>query len=153
LRQQIERVDNLPERQAALEMLNHLEAARAAVAEAAGNAERLDQALEHLEETFTNLTGKTANRAAGKTYAGRTLIYEDCRRNVEVNLGPALVEELGRPLDLLLTSARWLTYHAAKLYQAAFEEAYQELARKANSPRVPFATFWSWIQPVLPTDP
>jgi hypothetical protein len=153
LRQQIERVEHLSARQTALEALNLLERAHAAVADAAGDADRLDRALEHLEETFTALTGKAANRAEGKTYAGRTLVYEDCRRDIEVNLGPALLEELGRPLALLLTSARWLTYRAAQLYQTAFKEAYQELARKANSPQVPFATFWSWIQPVLPTDP
>ena len=153
LRQQIERVGNLSARQTALEALNRLEEASAAVAGAAGDADCLDRALEHLEETFTDLTGKAANRAEGKTYAGRTLVYEDCRRDIEVNLGPALLEELGRPLALLLTSARWLTYRAAKLYQAAFQEAYEELARKANSPKVPFAAFWSWIQPVLPMDP
>lgn len=153
LRQQIERVDNLPARQAALEALNRLEEAGVVVARAAGDADRLDRALESLEETFTDLTGKAAYRAEGKMYAGRTLVYEDCRRDIEVNLGPALLEELGRPLALLLTSARWLTYRAAKLYQDAFSEAYQELARKANSPKVPFAAFWSWIQPVLPTDP
>ncbi len=153
LRRQIERADNLPARQAALAALARIEEAGAAVARAAGDADRLDRALAHLEETFTDLTGKAATREDGKTYAARTLIYEDCRRAIEVDLGPALLRELGRPLALLLTSARWLTYHAAKMYQAAFKEVYQELARKTGSPRVPFAAFWSWIQPLLPTDP
>lgn len=153
LRRQIEQVSHLPARQAALATLARLEEAHMAVAHAAGDVDRLDWGLEHLERTFTELTGKAASREDGKIYAARTLIYEDCRRDIDVELGPALLEELSRPLTLLLTSARWLTYNAARLYQAAFREAYQELARKANSARVPFANFWSWIQPLLPTDP
>jgi hypothetical protein len=153
LRRQIEQVSHFPARQAALATLARIEEAHAAVAHAAGNVDRLERALEHLERTFTELTGKSASREDGKIYAARTLIYEDCRRDIEVELGPALLDELSRPLILLLTSARWLTYNAALLYRAAFREAYQEVARKAGSARVPFATFWSWIQPLLPTDP
>lgn len=153
LRRQIERVSHLPARQAALATLARLEEAHAAVASAAGDVDRLDAALHHLETTFTELTGKAARREEGKTYAARTLIYEDCRRDIEVDLGPALLEELGRPLALLLTSARWLTYRAATLYQAAFKEVYQELAHKIGLARVPFANFWSEIQPLLLTDP
>ncbi len=153
LRRQIEQVSDLPARQAALAALTRLEEARESVARAAGDTDRLDQALAHLEATFTELTGKAASRAEGKTYAARTLVYEDCRRNIEVDLGAALLEELGRPLALLLLSARWMTYQAAKLYQAAFREAYQDLARKAGSPCVSFADFWSWIQPLLPSEP
>jgi hypothetical protein len=153
LRQQLERISDAAARQTALAALARLEEAREGVAQAAGDVERLDQALAHLEATFTELTGKAANREEGKTYAARALVYEECRRDIEVELGPTLLEELGHPLSLLLTSARWLTYAAATLYQEAFTEAYQELARKSGTTTVEFAAFWSWIQPLLPDTP
>lgn len=151
-RKQLEKIDDAGVRQSALALLEPLEEARAAVAAAAGEAEHLDLALAHLEATFSALTGKDASREDGKTYAGRTLIYEDCRRDIEVELGPDLLEELGRPLALLSLIARWLSFTAAQLFQEAFQEAYAELARKADSASVNFANFWLWIQPLLPTD-
>jgi hypothetical protein len=152
-RRQLEKADDERARQSALALLERLEEAQAEVASAAGDAQHLDQALAHLEATFSELTGRDASREGGKTYAGRTLIYEDCRRDIEVELGTDLLEELGRPLALMSLIARWLTSTAAKLYQEAFQEAYAELARKASSTTVNFATFWSWIQPLLPADP
>ncbi len=153
LRRQLESITSEPLRQGALSVLEQLETARTAVAEAAGNVEQLNQALKHLEETFTNLTSKTASREAGKTYAARTLVYEDCRRDVELTFGPALLQELAHPLTLLLTSARWFTHMAARLYRKAFRKTYMELARKAGSSTVDFVTFWFWIQPFIPIEP
>ncbi|HEY7414026.1 MAG TPA: lantibiotic dehydratase, partial [Ktedonobacteraceae bacterium] len=152
LRQQLEQISDDAARRTALAVLARLEEARERVAQAAGDVERLDQALDHLETTFTEITGKAANREEGQMYAARTLVYEDCRRDIEVQLGPSLLEELERPLSLLLTSARWFTYSAAHLYQAAFKEAYQELRRNSATSSVEFSAFWSWIQPLLPTD-
>ncbi len=152
LQQQLARITDDAARQTALAALGRLEAAREEVAQAAGNLERLDRALADLETTFTELTGKAATREEGQTYAARTLVYEDCQRNIEVKLGPALLEELGRPLSLLLSSARWMTYTAANLYEEAFKAAYRNLARQSGTTAVEFATFWSWIQPLLPTD-
>ena len=152
LRRQLERITPVPLRQEALSKLERLETGRAAIAEAVGNAERLNQAMERLEETFTDLTGRAATRQAGKTYVGRTLVYEDCRRDIELALGPKLRQELGRPLAVLLTSARWYTYMAAPLYRNAFRETYRRLAKKSGSATVDFATFWSWVQPLMPIE-
>ena len=44
----------------------------------------------------------------GMMYAGRGLVYEDCRRNARIHLGPDVLEPLGPPLALVLASARWL---------------------------------------------
>src|SRR5581483_4326920 len=153
LRRQLEQIAPEPLRQEALSALDHLETARAAIAEAAGNVEQLDCALERLETTFTNLTGRSATREAGKTYAARTLVYEDCRRDVEVTLGPRLLQELGHPLALLLTSARWFTHTAAQIYLQAFREAYDELAVPSGASTVDFAAFWSWVQSLIPIEP
>ena len=152
LRKQLERITPVSLREEALSKLERLEAGRVAIAGAAGNAEQLDLEMERLEETFTDLTGRTATRQAGKTYVGRTLVYEDCRRDIELTLGPELREALGHPLALLLTSARWYTFTAAPLYRNAFRETCRRLAKKSGSATVDFATFWSWVQPLVPIE-
>lgn len=149
LRWQLQQVEDLGARTTALSAVAELEQAREAVAGAAGDPDRLDRAMEDLEATFTRLTGVAATRRAGATYAGRTLVYEDCRRDVEVTLGPGVVEALGPPLTLMLTSARWFTYEAAQLYRKAFASIYAELARKAGSRTVEFTSFWFMAHPLI----
>ena len=151
LRRQLERITPVSLRQRALGSLDRLDTARVAVAAAAGNEEQLNQALENLEATFADITGKSANREAGKTYAARTLVYEDCRRNLEFTLGPALLAELASPLGLLLASTRWFTYTIARFYRKAFRKKYIELVQKTGSSTIDFATYWSWVQPLFPT--
>jgi hypothetical protein len=41
-----------------------------------------------------NLTGLAATRWAGRMYTGRTLVYEDCRRDIEVEIGGDFVDEV-----------------------------------------------------------
>jgi hypothetical protein len=149
LRRQFERIGDPQLRAEAEGKLAQLETARTLVAAAAGNPQQLDTALSNLEETFTALTGAAATRAAGLTYAGRTLLYEDCRRDIEVEVGPAALEALGEPLSLLLESARWFTHVAAETYRRAFGEHYDILARKSGHAEVEFATFWSSIRSLI----
>lgn len=129
--------------------LAELESARDAVAAAAGDDEKLDQALAQLDETFTRLTGSSSTRGAGQTYAGRTLVYEDCRRDIGVEFGPQVLQALGEPLSLLLLSARWFTSEVAALYRAAFREIYRELATASNAAAVDAVGFWLRAQPLL----
>lgn len=149
LRRALERIEEETLRKSALEALGKLEASRNAVACAAGNAERLDRALADLEATFTRLTNISASRAAGQTYAARTLVYEDCRRDIDVSLGPEIFESLGPPLSLLLTSANWATHKIAEIYRGYFEEIYRDLARKTGSSVVDALSFWQRAQPLL----
>jgi hypothetical protein len=132
-----------------LDALDKMESARRAVARAAGDAESLDGALKHLEETFTSLTGQAPTRAAGEMYASRTLVYEDCRRAPEIEIGPQILQSLGPPLSLLLTSARWLTSEIAARYRKAFEEIHADLSQKARSPVIDAANFWLRVHPLL----
>lgn len=149
LRRQLERVEDENLREPALRMLDELEAARAAVAYAAGDAAQLDQAISNLEETFTRLTGAESTRAGGRTYAARTLVYEDCRRDIQMNIGTDVMESLGAPLSLLLHSARWFTSNTARIYRQVFKKIYDELARKSGSRIVDAATFWQRANPLL----
>jgi hypothetical protein len=142
LRRLIERIEDEPLRESALAALTELETARETVAAAAGDPERLDAALDELEAKFSRLTGAAATRGAGQTYAARTLIYEDCRRDVEVTVGPQLLQALEQPLALLLQSARWVTFEVAARYRKTFANIYAELVKKEGSKEVSATDFW-----------
>ncbi|HSE17874.1 MAG TPA: lantibiotic dehydratase [Pyrinomonadaceae bacterium] len=145
----LENVKDARLREPALLALAKLIAARDRVAQAAGDAQRLDDALRDMETTFTQLTGMSPTRLPGEIYAARTLVYEDCRRNVEVDIGPQIVESLGAALSLILTSARWYTYRVAREYQSIFETVYAELVRRSGSPVISAVEFWVSIKPLL----
>jgi hypothetical protein len=150
LQRLLERIGDQQLRTAALAALNQLDGARAAVARAAGDAEQLNQAFDELETTFTRLTGASPTRSAGQIYASRTLVYEDCRRDIEVVIGPEVFGALGLPLSLILASARWFTNEMAAIYQKAFTEIYDTCAREIGSRSVPLIDFWLHAQFLLP---
>lgn len=152
LRRLLKRIDDEALRRLCLEKLARLEAARDAVARAAGQSAQLNEAMSRLEATFVELTGAAPTRSGGKAYAARTLIYEDCLRALKLDLGPEFLQALEQPLTLFLLSARWFTYHIAALYRQAFLDGYAELVEQAGSSIVDFASFWLWIQPLLVTD-
>jgi len=152
LRGLLERIEDESLRAYSLGALAEFEAAREAVAGAAGDAERLDRALGDIDTKFTSLTGKASTREAGEMYAARTLVYEDCRRNIDVELGPELIAALAPSMSLLMDSARWFTHETAATYRKVFKKVYTELAWKIGSPVVDGVSFWRGIQPILYTD-
>lgn len=148
LRCLLERIDddeNL--RATSLAGLTELEDRRREVESAAGDAAKLDQALGNLDAAFTRMTGANATRSAGEMYAGRTLVYEDCRRDIEIEIGPELIAALADPLSLLLTSVRWFTFKTATLYKQLFREIYSEIAKRSNTQTIDFVPFWYRIYP------
>ena len=149
LRGRIERIGDERLRAPWLERLKALEDAREAVRLAAGAPEELDRGFGELEETFTGLTGAEATRAAGQVYAARTLVYEDCRRDVEVEVGPEILESLGPPLSLLLASARWFSHRLVTVYREVFDALYRELLLASESATVDAVTFWQRALPLL----
>ncbi len=149
LRQQLERIGDANLRQETLGALNELEYAFQQVVAAAGNAEQLDAAMGTLDTTFTHLTGAQATRAAGQTYAGRTLVYEDCRRDIQARLGPELLTELGPALSLLLDGARWFTYQIANIYRHTFHELHAALVQRTGHNVIDATVFWQQAQPYL----
>lgn len=149
LRRQLERIDDAHLRQSKLNAVDILDDARQAVAQSAGDAEQLNRALSELEAAFTRLTATAATRGAGKVYAARTLVYEDCRRDLDLELGPQILEALGPPLALLLASARWFTFEAAARYRKILRDLYQKLAWKAGTATLPLVDCWLQLQPML----
>lgn len=149
LKQLLERIGDAELKEWASSTLGRLEERRAAVSRAAGNPDDLDEALKELESTFTNVTSRSATKSAGKSYAGRTLVYEDCRRDVEVVIGEGLLRALGATLSPLLTASRWLSFELAKSFQQLCREIYSELAGASGRRAVDFATFWQRTQTIL----
>lgn len=141
LRRVLGRVRDDGARSWALGELATLEEARSAVAAAAGDPARLDAALAGLDRTFVRLTGREPSQGLGQTYAGRRLVYEDCRRDLDLDLGPGLLAALVEPLALVLAGARWVTHELARTYRQAFAEAYRAEARRRGSTVVDLAQF------------
>jgi Lantibiotic dehydratase, N terminus len=149
LRQAVQRIEERETHDWAVGLLDEVESARAKIEACAGNTPKLDEAFGDLEQIFTRLTGRPANRLPGKVYAGRTVLYEDCRRDVEVLLGPELLKSLSGPLSLLLQACRWFTSRIAQEYEEKLSQIYSGLVRSSGSNVVDAATLWSQVVPLF----
>jgi len=145
----LDRIEDPAIRERALAPLRQLENARDTVAAAAGDPERLDAALENLELTFTSLTGLPPTRSHGRTYGGRTIVYEDCRRDIELRFGAELLRELAGPLTLLLISSRWLSWQIAEACRNKLIEMYEEISSRTGQAVINATDFWLRFMPYL----
>ena len=122
-------------RAAALDPVDPLINARDAVADMAGDPEGLLRALADLAGTFEQVTGGASTRKAGENYAGRTLVYHDTVRDVQVRVGRAVTQALAAPLGLVLDSVRWLVNDITGNYRQYFTDLLdQESARTGGGP-------------------
>jgi hypothetical protein len=85
--------------------LSELVGAREALARARRG--ELPAALAALDETFIRLTGAQPTRNHGRAYGARTLAYVDCMRDLDVAIGPALLDEIAPALITLFEAGRW----------------------------------------------
>jgi len=144
-------VEDEPLRERALAVLDEVIRGRDAVARAAGSAEALEHALRELEETFTRTTGRATTRADGQLYAGRTIVYEDCRRDLDLELGAPFLADLSPALSLVLASARWYTHYVATGHRETLKEIYAEMSAQSESTQVDFLAFTKISLPRLVT--
>src|SRR5207247_1591239 len=79
------------------------------------------------------LTSQSPQRRAGQMYAGRTLVVEECFRDLDATVGGPVLEAMAAPLAVLLQAARWLCSATAEAYLAALRDFYTELARDLGS--------------------
>ncbi|WP_141617237.1 lantibiotic dehydratase [Myxococcus sp. AB036A] len=121
-------IEDADARARALAPLERLERARAAVEAAAGTPAALDAAVAELEAVFQEVTGAPPTRAAGQTYASRTLIYEDCARDGALTLGAPVIGRLGAVLELVLTGARWLVGEVTRGTRAGLDALFDRLS-------------------------
>jgi len=143
------RVEDDKLRTAALAELTELERRRAAVAQAAGQPQQLDRALADLETAFVRLTGEDAARLPGNMFVGRTLVYEDCVRDLAVEIGPEIRAVLAEPLALLFTSARWFSWQLAAIYATLFRELYDAAVAETGRQSIPVTDLWDKLAPRL----
>jgi Lantibiotic dehydratase, N terminus len=85
--------------------LYRLEAARDAVAAARGDA--VARALDELDRVFEELTGRRAARCESDSDGGRTIAYLDCMRDLDLTVGPPVLDELRSSLPPVLYASRW----------------------------------------------
>lgn len=140
LRSQLLKIKEPSTRQTALAALDRLESGRDEVAAAAGELEHLNGALQNMDCTFEELTRMSAHRKPGACYAARTLLYEDCQRDLTIRAGVGLLRPVLPALGLLLTSLRWFVHAAANAFQGILTDGYRELIAVHNSREIPAAS-------------
>ena len=150
LRTQLLRLESVEARNIALAILDEFESARRLISEA-GNPDELDRALSGLDSLFVRLTARNPSRCAGEHYAARTLVYLDCRRDLHIEIGPAVHEELARILDPLLASTRWFCSEVGIACRQVVENAVAELQRRLCSNAVPLHEVTALALPPLLT--
>jgi hypothetical protein len=141
LRELLLAIGDEPLREPALALLDEMIRGRDAVTRAAGKPDELERALGDLETTFTRATGKASTRGDGQLYAGRTLVYEECLRDLDVELGAPFLAELAPALSLVLSSARWFTHYLKTSHREMFAQVYAELSAQMGSAQVDVLTF------------
>jgi lantibiotic biosynthesis dehydratase-like protein len=146
LRRRLDEIRDDATRQRHGAMLDRIESAAARVSDSAGDPDRLSTALNDLAAVFTAETGEHPSRShAGRLVSGRSLMVEDCRSSIEMTLPHSLLTELAEPLDLMLTSARWLVERVAERYLAILGDIHQGIAHGAA--RVGLAAVCSALWP------
>ena len=147
LRQFLERVGDPALAAEGLRRLDLLVTARGtAWAASHGDPAGFVSALHDLDETFIEVAGARPSRRDGKAYGGRTLIYHDARRDTALTLGAGFLSAL-QPLDLLLDSARWLSYHFAARLQELFTGIAARMTATGTAPDL--ASFCFECMPVI----
>jgi hypothetical protein len=144
LRERIERIGDDAVRAAAVAELDVLSAGRQRVAAAAGDADRVAEALAQLDDVVAATAGVATTRRPGEMYAGRTLCVQDTTRDVAVDLGGPLLAAIAEPLGIVLTVTRWLCGALAGAYLTELERLHGELA--AESAEVSLGMLWFLAQ-------
>ncbi len=148
LRRQLLRIGNPELRNIAFSYLDKVEVARDRVGQAAGNPVQLNHALREMELAFEEITKIPGTRNHGVTYGGRTVLYEDCQRDLEIKFTPDILRPIVPALSLLLQSLRWFMQSTALEFDRLFKQTYQELA-SATSGDVILQEWWQYTEPKL----
>ena len=125
--------------------LSELLSARDHVAAAAGNEQAVDAALGALDTTFTRLTDRPSSRRGGQTYAGRTLVYEDCRRDCQIRIGTNLIEDLAPAMGVVLDASRWAAAEVGEVIGRQMRTLLAELREKWQGEQIDCHTFSEYV--------
>ena len=128
----IESIADTAARERAATGLARLEAARTRIA--AASREELGGALDEFDRVFEDLVGEPSERTPELAGGGRTPVYMDAMRDLDVNVGPGLVAELTGSLPPLLESSRWLCGRSFQLGCGLMMEAIGSGGRRPLAP-------------------
>jgi hypothetical protein len=145
LRDRLGQIGDETIRMRALGQLDTLVAAKDRVAAAAGDAEALDEAMGNLEQVFSDLTGVPPNRYEGRTYAGRTLVYEDCQRDIDVTIDESVLEPLRESLVPILEATRWYSHAVSQKFKQALAALYEKQCQKRTTTTLDLEPLWPKI--------
>jgi len=149
LRTLLERIEPADLSGPAIQALDELERMRDKVNSAVGDSVELEEALGQLDTVFTQVTSQKPTRAGGVMYASRTLTYQDCIRDVNVQIGPDVLDAMSEPLSLLLTAARWFSYQVAQVCRGLFNTLYRELTNDGENKSCTLMEFVTRVYPIL----
>ena len=93
-----------------------------------------------MDELFERITGAASTRHEGRTYGGRTLVYHDSSRDIDIVLGADLVAAT-RPLRLLSRAARWYCWRLGEEARDTLRDVYRRAVAK-HGPPVDLPTIW-----------
>jgi hypothetical protein len=128
----IESIADAAARDRAATGLARLEAARERIA--AASRDEVGEALDEFDRVFEDLVGEAPARTPELAGGGRTPVYMDAMRDLDVNVGPGLVAELAASLVPLLESSRWLCGRSFELGCGLMMEAIGSGGRRPLAP-------------------
>jgi hypothetical protein len=102
--------DSEERRQAAQEWrdsLQRLQSLADGLIQARNSPSAVAQGIQALDVEFTSICGEAPRHLPGEPYAGRTLVYLDCARDVTVRMGERLLKDLTPDLRPVLDAAYW----------------------------------------------
>jgi Lantibiotic dehydratase, N terminus len=130
---------------AARAVVARFEAHRQTLQRSAGDCDRLATAIEALERDFTAMTDMPAKRHPGQTYAGRGLVYEDCRRDVSLSIGAAALSQFAPVMKLMGQLGRAYTFSVARDLAGDMLRSFRE----SGGAPVPLPWFWRRTAPLF----
>jgi hypothetical protein len=139
LRRFLDGVGDEKARHQALNWLDSLEAARDRVRDST-SADKLADALTSMDELFERITGAASTRNAGRTFGGRTLVYHDSSRDIDIVLGDDLVAA-ARPLRLFSRAARWYCWRLGEEARDTLRDVYRRVVANYGEP-VDLSMIW-----------
>jgi lantibiotic biosynthesis dehydratase-like protein len=132
LRAQVEKITAPAVRDRLLADLDALDSAVADVPVGPCSPDRLRHALAGVDARLAELAGGAVRPGSGLAAGGRTPVYADCRRDLDVVLGEDLLDGLATPLGVLLDSARWLAGQVGETIETALRQRFVELAARVG---------------------
>lgn len=98
--------------------------------------DRLAAVLDRGDRVLADAVGGAAERVRDRRASpyGRTPFYLDCRRDLDIELGPGALARLAEPLALLLDGARWLAAEVAEAAHRELAAQYAVLRARGDEP-------------------